>query len=189
MKAKKVWKIFSNLITVLLFLLLIFMIFVVISSKASGGEPSFLGYQIKTVLSGSMEPTFKTGSIIAIKPINNPTTLKKSDVITFMKQDQSIVTHRIIDVVNQGNQILFKTKGDNNKESDFDPVISQNVIGKYTGFTIPYLGYIVDYAKSNKGIAILLIIPGVLLLIYSVVTIFKALKEIEKSQNASEKVV
>ena len=51
MTAKKVWKIASNIITGILFLLLIFMIFVVVSSKASGGEPNFLGYQLKTVLS------------------------------------------------------------------------------------------------------------------------------------------
>jgi signal peptidase I len=182
-------KILSSSVTVLLFLILIFMVFVVISSKASGGEPSFLGYQLKTVLSGSMEPTFNTGSIIAIKPIDNPSILKKSDVITFMNQEQSIVTHRIVKVVNQSNQILFKTKGDNNKESDFEPVLSQNVIGKYTGFTIPYLGYIVDYAKSSKGMALLLIIPGVLLLIYSVATIYKALKEIDKSQKVNGKIV
>jgi signal peptidase I len=182
-------KILSSSITVLLFFIFIFMIFVVISSKASGGEPSFLGYQLKTVLSGSMEPTFKTGSIIAIKPIDDPATLKKSDVISFMRLDHSIVTHRIVGVVKQGSQLLFKTKGDNNKDSDFDPVLSQNVIGKYTNFTIPYLGYIVDYAKSNKGMALLLIIPGVLLLIYSVLTIYQALKEIDKTKNVNEKVV
>ena len=77
MTAKKVWKIVSNLITGILFLLLIFMIFVVVSSKASGGEPNFLGYQLKTVLSGSMEPTFMTGSIIAVKPVENAAEFKK----------------------------------------------------------------------------------------------------------------
>ena len=47
MTAKKVWKIVSNLITGILFLLLIFMIFVVVSSKASGGEPQFLRLPIE----------------------------------------------------------------------------------------------------------------------------------------------
>lgn len=32
------------------------------------GEPQVFGYQLKTVLSGSMEPEIKTGSIIAVKP-------------------------------------------------------------------------------------------------------------------------
>ncbi|WP_404330873.1 signal peptidase I SipW [Mesobacillus maritimus] len=180
MATKKVLKIVSSLITWILFLLLIFMVFVVISSKASGGEPQFLGYQLKTVLSGSMEPTFKTGSIIAVEPIEDPAALKKGDVITYMQEGGELVTHRIIEVMNQNNQIMFQTKGDNNEDLDSQLVLSQNVIAKYTDVTIPYLGYLIDFAKSSKGMAILLITPGVLLILYSVVTIRGALREIDK---------
>jgi signal peptidase I len=184
---KKFKKVISGSITTILSLLLIMMVFVVISSKASGGEPNFLGYQLKTVLSGSMEPTFKTGSIIAIKPVNTETVLKKSDVITFMESDQSIVTHRIVGVIKNGDNTMFQTKGDNNEDVDSQPVMSQNVVGKYTGFTIPFLGYFIEFAKSNKGTAMLLIIPGVLLILYSVITILKALKEIDKPRQEEEK--
>jgi signal peptidase I len=180
-------KIISGAITTLLSIALLFMIFVVISSKASGGEPSFLGYQLKTVMSGSMEPTFKTGSIIAVKPLSDTKNLKEKDVITFMQQDQSIVTHRIIKVIKQGNQVMYQTKGDNNKAPDFNPVQSQNVIAEYSGFTIPYLGYLINYAKSSKGTAILLIVPGVLLLIYSAVSIIGALRELDKTRKETEK--
>ena len=187
MTAKKVLNIISNLITGILFLLLIFMVFVIVSSKASGGEPQVLGFQLKTVLSGSMEPTFKTGSIIAVKPIANPSELKKDDVITFMQADQSIVTHRITEVIKQGEQTMYQTKGDNNEDFDSQPVLSQNVLAKYTGFTLPYLGYFTDFAKTGKGTGILLIIPGVLLVIYSAFTIFKALKEIDPSSKKTGK--
>ncbi len=68
MKLKLAKKILSTSITVVLYAVLFMMIFVVVSSKASGGEPQFFGYQIKTVLSGSMEPGIQTGSIIAVKP-------------------------------------------------------------------------------------------------------------------------
>jgi signal peptidase I len=187
MTAKKVWKITSNFITIVLFLLLIFMIFVVVSSKASGGEPNFLGYQLKTVLSGSMEPTFKTGSIIAIKPSNNPTEYKKGDIITFKKDESTIVTHRVIEVIkNNSGDILYKTKGDNNEDADVEPVLSQNVLAKYTGFTIPYLGYLVDFSKSKIGTALLLIIPGFILLIYSIVTVLGVIKEIDKTNKSND---
>jgi signal peptidase len=187
MTTKKVWKITSNIITGILFLLLVFMIFVVVSSKASGGEPSFLGNQLKTVLSGSMEPTFKTGSIIAVKPVSDTASLKEKDIITFMQEDKTLVTHRIIKVIKQGDQVMYQTKGDNNKDADTQPVLSQNVVAKYTGFTIPFLGYLIDFAKSSKGMATLLIIPGVLLLIYSAYTIITGLRELEKTQKGTEK--
>ncbi|MDR7238542.1 signal peptidase I SipW [Neobacillus drentensis] len=186
MITKKVWKITSNLITGILFLLLIFMIFVVVSSKASGGEPSFLGYQLKTVLSGSMEPTFKTGSIIAVKPLQKPINLNKGDVITFMIAEDQLATHRIVDVIKNENQVMYKTKGDNNDTADRDPVIAQNVVAKYTGFTIPFLGYLIDFAKSKNGSALLLVLPGLLLIGYSGFTIYRALKEIDKSNKPKD---
>lgn len=186
MVAKKVFKVISSLITWVLFLLLIFMVFVVISSKASGGEPQFLGYQLKTVLSGSMEPTFKTGSIIAIKSVDDSTSLKKDDVITFMESEEKLVTHRIIEVVGNGEQTMYQTKGDNNEDLDTNPVLPQNVVGKYSGVTIPYAGYLIDYAKSKNGSALMLILPGLLLIIYSAVSILKALKEIDKTNKSKD---
>ena len=40
-----------------------------------------------------MEPTFKTGSIIAVKPVENPANLKKDDVITFMESEIKVLLH------------------------------------------------------------------------------------------------
>lgn len=184
-KVKNVMKAVSGLTTTLLFIILVVMAIAVISSKASGGEPSFFGYQIKPVLSGSMEPTFMTGSIIAIKPVEDPTSLKKDDVITFMESEDKLVTHRITEVVESGENTMYKTKGDNNEEADMDPVLAENIIGIYTGFTVPFAGYIVDFAKSKSG-SFLLIIPGLLLMIYAAFSIFKGLKELEKPKDPAD---
>ncbi len=158
------------------------MAFVVISSKASGGEPNFLGYQLKTVLSGSMEPTFKTGSIIAIEPVEGKVSFSKGDVITYMKDQTNLVTHRIHEVIGSGETLQYLTKGDSNKDPDNEPVLAANVIGEYTGFTIPYLGYLMNFANSKMGGALLLIIPGLLLLGYSIITITSAIRELEPSK-------
>jgi signal peptidase I len=170
----------SSFVTIILTITLLFMVFVVISSKAKGGEPSILGYQLKTVLSGSMEPTFKTGSIIAIKPLQNTNDLRKGDIITFHLDEENLATHRIIEVIKTDNQVMYKTKGDNNKSADSNPVVSQNVIAKYTGFTLPYMGYLIDFTKTKNGAALLLILPGILLLAYSGFSVLKAFKEIDK---------
>lgn len=169
----------SNLMTWLLFVLLLVMVFLVISTKASGGEASLFGYQIKTVLSGSMEPEIKTGSIIAVVPAEDKTSFKKNDIITYVQEDGQLVTHRILEVLGNGEQVQYVTKGDNNKEADLTPVLSENVVAEYSGFTIPYIGYFTEYAKSQKGTAILLIVPGLLLLIYAGFQIWSALKVLD----------
>src|SRR5690554_5909486 len=114
MELKTVKKIASGILNTLLFTTLILLVFVVISTKASGGEPEFFGYQLKTVLSGSMEPEFKTGSIIAVKPGGDMTRFQEGDVITFMERENMLITHRVIDVIHSGDHVMYETKGDNN---------------------------------------------------------------------------
>jgi signal peptidase I len=177
-RPKKIKKIISSSITVVLYLVLFTMIIVVVSSKAAGGEPEIFGKQIKTVLSGSMEPGIQTGSIIAVKPGGDMTRFKKGDVITFKQEENMLVTHRIAEVIKSGDHVMYKTKGDNNDAADLEPVLSENVVGEYTGFTIPYLGYFMNIMNSKNG-AFLFIIPGLLLLCYSGFVIGKAISQIE----------
>ncbi|GGB45405.1 signal peptidase I [Virgibacillus dakarensis] len=179
-QGKKVWKWLNNITTVLLFTILIGMLAVVIISKFSGGEPGIFGYQLKTVLSGSMEPGIKTGSIIAVKPGGDMTRFKENDVITFQADEKTVITHRIVDVTKSGEHTIYQTKGDNNNAPDMDPVLSENVVGEYTGFTIPYVGYFSNFVQSKNG-AFLLLIPGILLLGYSIFIIWKTLSEVEAS--------
>ncbi|CAM4120677.1 signal peptidase [Bacillus manliponensis] len=182
---KFVWKIISNIISFVLFAVMVCLAFVVISSKASGGTPTVMGYQFKTVLSGSMEPTFLTGSIIAIEPTKDGSQYKKDDVITYKEKEDRIVTHRIIDVKNVNGQVMYETKGDNNNGPDSEPVLAQNVIGKYADITVPYVGYLLNYANSKAGAALLLIIPGVFLLGYSAISIFSAIRSIDSDKKKS----
>ncbi len=180
-RALKKW--LSGAVTTLLFILLITMTFLVISSKVSGSEPGLFGYQLKTVLSGSMEPTFQTGSIIAVKPVKNPSQLQKGDVITFKIDKATTVTHRIYDVKGTDSQPVFITKGDNNDHQDSKPVLPENVEAVYTGFTVPFAGYLIHFAQSKAGSALLVVLPGILLIIYSVMMIWKAFKEIDEPKN------
>lgn len=182
---KLIWKIISNIISFVLFATMVCLAFVVISSKASGGEPTIMGYQFKSVLSGSMEPTFLTGSVIAIEPTKDGSKYKEGDVITFKTKDDRIVTHRIIGVKNVNGQVMYETKGDNNNGPDLEPVLAENVIGKYADITIPYVGYLLNYANSKAGAALLLIIPGIFLLGYSVISIFSAIRSIDNEKKKS----
>lgn len=185
---RKTIKFLSTTVNIILMANLLIMVFLVISSKASGGEPKAFGYQFKSVLSGSMEPTFKTGSIIAVKPIDDKqkASLGEYDVITFNKSETEVVTHRIVDVIKQESGTLYVTKGDNNKDKDLSPVLSDNVLAKYEGFTIPYLGYLITFTQSPKGTALLLIVPGILLIGYAALNVMQALRELESKTKSVE---
>lgn len=178
----------SNFVTWLLFALLILMAALVISMRFSGGDQTMFGYQLKTVLSGSMEPAIKTGSIIAVKPGGDTTKFKTGDIITYKTDEEgTLTTHRVVEAEGSGDNLRYITKGDNNNAADMEPVLHENVVAEYTGFTIPYVGYILSYAQSKLGSALLLIVPGLLFLGYAIVNILRAFKEVDggKNQEAS----
>lgn len=163
----------------------------VVMSKMSGSEPNFYGYQLKTVLSGSMEPSILTGSIVAIKPGGDMTRFTAGDVITFRADEKKLITHRIIEVTRNKltGQLLYRTKGDNNDAADLEPVDPANITGVYTGFTVPYAGYVLNFAGTKLGNVTLLIIPGVLLFLYALAYLWKTISTLEDKKsdpNASQ---
>lgn len=52
----------------------------------------------------------------------------------------AIITHRVISKYKNGEEYIFKTKGDANKDSDFFELTQNEVLGKVK-FVIPYIGF------------------------------------------------
>ncbi|MBQ8663625.1 MAG: signal peptidase I [Eubacterium sp.] len=147
----------------------------------------FLNMQVFTVLSGSMEPTYKTGSLMYVKDVD-PMELEDGDVITYILSENTIVTHRIVDVIPAGDgseELFFQTKGDANNVVDGSLVYYKNVIGKPV-FSIPGLGYLVNFIQQPPGIYIaILFCVG---LIFIVFLIDMLISDSEKQKNRLDKI-
>lgn len=125
------------------------------------------GIKVYIVLSGSMEPTYKVGSIIYVREIE-ANDLKINDVISFKLSEDIVATHRIVDIVeDEKGTKKFTTKGDANETVDKQPVKEIDVIGKPI-FSIPYLGYISSMLNTKQG-KIIIIEIGITLLIVNAV--------------------
>ena len=166
------------MVSYLFYTLLVFILVTIISSKLAGGRPIFLGHEILTVLSGSMEPGIKTGSIISVTPITNTNGLKKGDIITFKAVDAPniLITHRIIDIQKAGDTLQYITKGDNNDGRDSLPVPAAHVVAHYDHLTVPFIGYLLTFVKSTLGAILMLLVPGALMVLWSTFTIWKIIK-------------
>lgn len=170
----------SKLVTYILLLLFLLTLFMVVSSRINGGIPQVFGYQMMNVLSGSMEPDIHTGSVVLIKPGNDPAKYEKGDIITFRSAEENkIITHRIMEVNTLQGSVSYTTKGDANDGADHEPVTPSNVIGEYQGFTIPLIGYLFAFIKSKAGIAAFLIVPGALIMLWQMVSIWRLISKME----------
>ncbi len=122
--------------------------------------PSVFGVSPVVVLSGSMSPAFEAGDMIFIQK-TDPYTLKVNDVICYL-EEESAVTHRIMEVQQQDGSPLYITQGDANNTEDATPVSPQQVQGKYTGVKIAGAGEFAMFLQSTPGM--LLFIGGPILL-------------------------
>ncbi|MGN0715609.1 MAG: signal peptidase I [Anaerovoracaceae bacterium] len=128
--------------------------------------PRVFGMHVFTVLSGSMEPSYPVGSLIYVKSVD-PFQLKEGDVITFLLDEDTVATHRIVDIVpddEEDSVIRFRTKGDANDAEDGSLVHCRNVVGTPI-FTIPKLGFFADYIQHPPGMYIAISAAAIVLLI------------------------
>lgn len=134
-----------------------------------------LGFQVYAVLSGSMEPTYHVGSLIYVKSVDTDD-IEVGDAITFMLDENTLATHRVTQVIEDGSSVSFKTKGDANNNEDAEAVSAQNVLG-VPKFSIPYLGYVANYIQNPPGTYIAIAGVCVLLILVFIPDIFAKKKE------------
>lgn len=125
--------------------------------------PRVFGHQVLIVRSGSMEPAIMTGSVVVVQPVS-PNALKVGDVITFEPADGTgkVVTHRIVEVVEESSAPTFRTKGDANNALDAFPVRYVNTGWRVIG-SVPYAGYLFNTLSRPEARAVLVGVPALLL--------------------------
>ena len=148
-------KIKEILIRILYILILIYLIIFI---------PIFWGYKPLVVISGSKEPILKVGGILYYENYNI-NEFKEGDILVY-KTKKHIISHRILKINNNN----FITKGDANEKVDRKSVNYNQILGKGTNFSIPYIGYYGDYIYHHKYllfISIIFIIIDYLFLYHS----------------------
>ena len=174
---KKIWNVVSSILVAVVVLLALLLV-----------GARVVGLQVFTVLSGSMEPTYHTGSLIYVKKVD-PYTIEVGQPITFMLNEDTIATHRVVGIVpdeDDPSVIRFRTKGDANEAEDGGLVHYKNVLGTPI-FSIPYLGYAADYIQHPPGMYIAISAGAVLLLLVFLPDVFADDKDKNKKKKASRR--
>jgi len=106
------------------------------------------------VLSGSMEPAISPGDVVIVA--SGPVAV--GDVITYRTGNEVPTTHRIVEEVDGA----YRTKGDANENVDAGLVDPSQVLGNVV-VVIPLIGYVILWANTTVGFALLVVVPLVLL--------------------------
>lgn len=153
-------------------LIIVFIAFLVVVTTVS----EFKGDRVLVVVSSSMSPAIKQGSMVLVK---NAIEAKKGDVITYrLRTDpKALVTHRVVEVVKINNEDKYRVKGDAVPQPDLELVKKSQLIGKVV-FNVPYLGFPVSFAKTQLGVVVLIIIPASIIVYEEFRTILNEIKQL-----------
>ncbi|MBI2028039.1 MAG: signal peptidase I [Candidatus Levybacteria bacterium] len=145
----------------------------------------YFGNQALVVRSGSMSPAIDAGSIVVVRagrdfisPIASAPIYNTGDIIAFRsdKNQNTIITHRIVGTKAEASGVVYKTKGDANKDVDGWVVKEENVLGK-ASFNLPQFGYVLAFARSNLGFPLLIIVPALFVILLELYNITKTIRE------------
>ena len=151
----------------IVFLYLIFTFIVTVFSLHLFGD--FYSFTNK---SNSMNPSINTGSITIVKKMDM---YEVGDIISYyanINNKEEIISHRIMQI--GGN--VYVTKGDANLGIDPPIVLPRLIIGKVI-LIIPYLGYIITFAKSSLGLWLTILIPALCIIFVELSNVARGMKD------------
>jgi signal peptidase len=133
--------------------------------------PRLIGLTLEPVLSGSMEPTIKTGALIGIAKVDAGQ-IEVGDIIGFQVAGMDTpVCHRVVELVVTDEGPGFRTKGDANNDADTWVVSPQDIIGKVY-FNTPTLGYVARFIKTPSGFMLMMGLPALAVIALELKSLF-----------------
>ena len=153
-------------------------------SSSGNGVPSILGYSPLSIQTESMYPTLMPGDLVITAQVDADE-LRVNDIVTYwtvINGERVLNTHRITEVYDGGNHLIFETKGDNNTAADALTVHESEIVGKYA-FRVPGIGKVFDYLQTSTGFLIVVVVPVFMFFVYHLVQFFKVLFEYQNIKN------
>jgi signal peptidase I len=142
-----------------LLVLLIAAGFVIAAIAVSSGH-----WKADPVVSGSMEPTIDTGSVVLTQrvPVDD---LAVGDIVMFQRPDgvDEQVVHRIAELEPSEDGPIIRTKGDANASVDPWQVRPQEETALVARGSVPYVGYVAMATRTAVGQHTLLTAAGLLI--------------------------
>ena len=169
--SSKVFTVIGTILCMILVPILLMNLTLIAKSYLNKDEvPNVGGVLPLIVLTDSMYPQIESGDLIICKTIPAEN-VKVEDVISFFDpagNGTSIVTHRVVEIVEQNGETFFRTRGDNNNTEDKDLVPAEKLVGLYKT-RIPGAGNIAMFMQTTTGLIVCVLLPILLLVGYDLI--------------------
>lgn len=144
---------------------------------------SIFGYRSYVIASNSMYPVLEYGDVILVREVDYDD-IEINDIITYKgisgELEGKIITHEVIDIFNEDNVRILKTKGRAN--TGVDPYVYEDQIyGKFV-YRFILISFISKIVRDELGFVLFIFIPFGILFVLEFINMVKETKrrELEK---------
>lgn len=167
----KIMTVIGSIMCVILVPILIINCTLILKSFTNKDEvPNIGGTFPLIVLTDSMYPEIHSGDLIICHQ-EEPENIEEKDIIAFFDpagNGTSIVTHRVIELVEEDGEVKWRTKGDANNTEDRLLVSADDLVGVYQT-RIPSIGNVAIFMQSSTGLIVCVVLPIILLVGYDII--------------------
>lgn len=194
---KKILNFTVDVIIILILMVSILVVILSLTSKSSG-VPTVFGIAPLSVQSNSMEDTLNVGDLIFCEVTNDASyEYEVGDIVCFpieIDGQETLNTHRIVDVFEDERIIYYKTQGDNkdtNPVPDEELQTSGSIVAKYTGKKIAGMGNILSFIRTQLGFFLCVLFPMIIFFVYEAIRVVMNIIAYnnEKALNAAKETV
>ena len=133
--------------------------------------PDFAGVVPLIVLTDSMYPDIKKGDLIFTKKVDT-SDIQVGDVISFYADEDdytTIWTHQVVEVLQDGETVKFRTKGINNPTPDGKLREADKIVGKWNDVRIGGAGNLAMAMQTPGGLIVCVVVPILLFVGYDII--------------------
>lgn len=187
---------FLEILTSFLLVFTIGLVFTVVVQVTTNGYVSIAGKSMFRVVTGSMEPTIKTGALLLCDETNIED-IRLDDIVCFQSNNQmlrgEIITHRVVDIKNIDGTLRLTTQGDANVAEDALYVTKEKLLGKVVWYSSEsnIIAKVISFMNGKIGFLACIVLPVLLIsglvLRESMVNIQRELMELKNLENEVHK--
>ncbi len=170
-------------VVAVLIILIAAMLVIYFSFRETGAAPKFFGYYIYQTHATNMETKVPSGSAIFARevPLDE---IDAGDVI-LCRIDGDLAIIRVVEVLAEDSGKFFIVRYDTAPANDTYKIPAESIVARAAYYDV-FIGKLLDFATSEKGIIIVVIIPSILIVLFQVVKIVLAQKEEYDSDDEDE---
>lgn len=176
-------KIVLNIIETILILVIALVCGISILQSTFLQDTTILGYRTYVIASNSMYPVLEYGDVILVKETNFDD-IKIGDIVTYRGKEgevkDKIITHEVIDILEENGTVVLKTKGRAN--TGIDPYVYKEQLYGMFSYRFTLISFISKIIRDKVGFVVCILIPFSILFVLEFISFIKEVKrkEMEK---------